>query len=113
MVMLVTLDETKQRLRFDHDAEDDDLTSLIEGASAAVMNYLKKPQDHYVDSSGFVPVDSSGTVGVPAEVKIAVLYLVGVLARDRDGTSATDWEHGYLPRPVTSILYPLRDPAIG
>jgi hypothetical protein len=39
--------------------------------------------------------------------------MVGILARDRDGVEAKDWDHGYLPRPVTSLLYPLRDPALG
>jgi hypothetical protein len=109
--MLVTLAEAKERLRYNHDEEDGDLTSLIEAASGAVLNYLKVSETFYADSSGEIPVDSSGT-DVPGPVKTATLYLVGVLARDRDGIQAGDWERGYLPNPVVSLLYPLRDPAM-
>lgn len=110
-MMLVTLTETKARLRFNHDVDDDDLMLALEGASAAVMNYLKLPLDHYDDSDGQVPEDQSGT-DVPAEVKNAVLYLVGMLSRDRDGMNVAAWERGYLPAPVVSMLYPLRDPTL-
>lgn len=105
MVMLVDLDQTKERLRFDHDLEDDTLTLLIEGASGAVMNYLNLAHTFYDDSFGS-PAD------VPAEVQNAVLLLTGILSRDRSGVEMKDWEQGYLPRPVTALLYPLRDPAL-
>lgn len=105
MTKLVTLDELKARIRMDHDVEDDTLELLIEGASAAVLNYLKLEHDHYDDSSG-------EAVDVPAEVKNATLLLCGILSKDRDGTAMKDWEPGDLPAPVRALLYPLRDPAL-
>ncbi|MEO8466249.1 MAG: head-tail connector protein [Gammaproteobacteria bacterium] len=111
MVMLVTLDEVKRRLQFNHDADDNDLMLIIEGASAAVLNYLKVPHTAYDDSSGEVPVDLNGT-DVPAEVKNAVIMLTGILKRDPSGVNMAEWERGYLPAPVLALLYPLRDPAM-
>lgn len=105
MVMLVDLETTKVRLRIDNDAEDDDLELLIRGASASVLAYLNYGLDYYNDSTG-------EAVDVPELVQNAVLLLIGILYRDRDGEEADKWEQGYLPRPVTSILYPLRDPAL-
>lgn len=105
MVMLVDLDMAKERLRIDIDAEDDTLELLIQGASAAVLNYLKIDHDTYDDSNGDV-------VDVPAEVQNATLLLVGILSRDRAGIEMKDWELGFLPKPVIALLYPLRDPAL-
>jgi hypothetical protein len=122
MTMLVTIEDAKARLRIVHDAEDLDLEMMIQQASAAVMNYLGKPLDYYTEATAAAgsdsdsePVSSDGTVTipVPAEVQLATLLLVGILYRDRDGTEAKEWQHGYLPWPVTSFLYPLRDPVMG
>jgi hypothetical protein len=121
MTMLVTVEDAKARLRIVHDAEDLDLEMMIEQASAAVLNYLNLPLDYYEataaagSDSDSEPVSSDGTVTipVPAEVQLATLLLVGILYRDRDGTEAKEWQHGYLPWPVTSFLYPLRDPVMG
>ena len=119
-VALVTVEDAKARLRIVHDAEDIDLELMIQQASASVMNYLGLAHDYYStgtsssDSSSEVSSDGAGVGGiVPDEVQLAVLLMVGILARDRDGVESKDWDHGYLPRPVTSILYPLRDPALG
>lgn len=105
MTMLVDLDLAKLRLRIDQDVEDDSVTLAIEGASGAVLNYLKVDQDTYTDSNGDV-------VDVPPEVQNATLCLAGILLRDPSGTEMKDWEMGYLPRPVMALLYPLRDPAL-
>jgi hypothetical protein len=123
-MMLVGIEDAKARLRIVHDAEDMDLELMIQQASAAVMNYLGKPLDHYSvsagsDSDSEVSSDSESSSDgervrtVPAEVELATLLLVGILYRDRDGMEAKDWPHGYLPTPVTAFLYPLRDPAMG
>ena len=123
MTMLVTLEDAKARLRIVHDAEDLDLELMIQQASAAVMNYLGRPLDYYTpevasssDSDSEIPLSSSdgeAAIPVPPEVELATLLLVGILARDRDGVEAKDWEHGYLPKPVMAFLYPLRDPVMG
>ena len=130
-MMLVTIEDAKARLRIVHDAEDLDLEMMIQQASAAVMNYLGKPLDYYTattDGAYFAsgsgssePVsseldassDGTTTIPIPDEVQLATLLLVGILYRDRDGTEAKEWQHGYLPWPVTSFLYPLRDPVMG
>ena len=122
-MMLVTLEDAKARLRIVHDAEDLDLELMIQQASAAVMNYLGRPLDYYTpevasssDSESEIPLSSSDgevAIPVPPEVELATLLLVGILARDRDGVEAKDWEHGYLPKPVMAFLYPLRDPVMG
>lgn len=137
-MMLVTLEDAKARLRIVHDAEDLDLEMMIQQASAAVMNYLGLPLNHYAtiaaadgsssngygnesssdsdSDSGLIESSSEGAITpttIPAEVELATLLLVGILYRDRDGTEAKEWQHGYLPWPVTSFLYPLRDPVMG
>jgi hypothetical protein len=116
MTLLVSVADTKARLRITHSAEDADLEAMIHGASAAVMNYLGVTEDAFManDSSSSSEPDSDGPeLFVPPEVELATLVLIGILARDRDGVEAKEWEQGYLPRPVTAILYPLRDPALG
>lgn len=123
MVMLVTLEQASDHLRRDTTDDNADLTLKIMAASNAVINYLKSASpyelerdssgDIIYDSSGKpVPVeDSSGNPVVLPEVELATLYLIGVYYKDRDGETMKEWQHGYLPFPVTSILYPLRKPA--
>lgn len=106
MVMLVELEQAKVRLRFpEQDFEDDDIELAIHGASAAVLTYLKVPHDNYDDSSG-------NTVDVPYVVINAVIMLVGIWKRDPSGVEMEKWQQGYLPAPVTALLYPLRDPSL-
>lgn len=106
MVMLVDLDQVKGRLLF-NDADDEDVELAIHSASACVMNYLHVEHDNYDDSSGDVDPDA-----VPFEVVQAVITLVGIWKRDPAGTEMDKWEPGYLPAPVTALLYPLRDPVL-
>jgi hypothetical protein len=120
MVMLVSLQQASDHLRRDTTDDDDDLELKIIGASASILNYLKSGAT-FLNSDGDVDYESDGTpVGVPYEVQIATLMLVGILYRDREGRDSMvtnyrimdKWQHGYLPLPVTSLLYPLRDPAM-
>lgn len=112
-MMLVTLEQARQHLRSDSVDDDLDLTEKIMGASNAVLNYLKSGADAFLDSSGEVITDSSGDpVGVPYAVRAATLLMVGYLYRYRDENESGEFERGYLPAPVTALLYPLRDPAL-
>lgn len=114
MIMLVSLAQAKRRLQIDADITDvdEDLTLLIKAASKVILNYLKKP-DAYQDSAGDVLVDSNGDpIGVPEEVQLATLLLLGIMYRDPDGVEMEKWQHGYLPFPVTSLIYTLRDPTV-
>lgn len=120
----VTLDRAKQHLNMDHDSDDTLIDVYISAASAAVKNYLKSASPYEVerdsndnpvlDSAGqpeFV-VDSSGQKELSYAVIAATLLLVGYLYKDRDENPDNAYEAGYLPRPVTALLYPLRTPAL-
>lgn len=98
-MMLVTVAQAKARLKLDVGDNDPNFTLMIEGASAAVLNYLKKPEGYAQDA-------------IPPEVKNATLVLVGMMARDPDGTESKDWPQGYLPWAVTALIYPLRKPTV-
>lgn len=118
---LVTLAQASAHLRRDTTADDEDLELKVEGASAAVMNYLKRaawPKFFMVDTSGDVLLDTDGMplllVGttMPKEIQAATLLMTGYLYKDRDDDSGGQYEHGFLPAPITAILYPLRKPAV-
>jgi uncharacterized phage protein (predicted DNA packaging) len=99
-MMLVTLDQAKEHLRVDFDADDELIVSYIHAASAAVCEIL---------------TDSSGTELTPYVVKQATLLMVGEFYRNREpkATDSVDaqYGYGYLPRAVVALLYTLRDPA--
>ena len=107
MVQLVSPQEVRSMLRIDGDSDDETLLLLIPAASAAVLNYLKSGADAFMGEGGEVMEDAS----VPFEVRAATVLMVGHLMRNPDNDVEQAFEPGYLPRPVTALLYPLRDPA--
>lgn len=109
-MMLITLSDALNHLNHPQ-AQNPEITIYIHAASAAVLNYLKSGADSFLDSAGEVITDSNDEpVGVPYEVRAAVMILVGYLFRNRDTNDG--FNAGYLPAPVTALLYPLRDPAL-
>lgn len=118
MTMLITLQQASDHLRRDTTADDNDLTLKIHAASGAVLNYLKtaSPYTPEVDEDGNPVLDEDGeptyTDQVRWEVQVAVLLMTGFLYKDRDENRDGAYEMGYLPKPVTALLYPLRDPAM-
>jgi len=122
-MMYVTLARAKQHLNMDHDEDDNLIEVYVQAASGAVKNYLKSASpyeverdsndDPILDSSGdpVYVVDSAGDKLVSYPVQAAVLLMVGFLYKDRDENPDSAFDRGYLPRPVTALLYPLRDPA--
>jgi len=122
-MMYVTLERGKQHLNMDHDLDDVLITAYIGAASGAVKNYLKSASpyeverdsndDPILDSSGdpIYVVDSSDDKVVKYEVQAAVLLMLGFLYKDRDENPDQAFAQGYLPKPVTALLYSLRDPA--
>lgn len=123
-MMYVTLVRAKQHLNMDHDLDDPLIQAYISAASEAVKNYLKSASayeverdsndDPILDSSGDLvyAVDSSGDKTVRYAVQAAVLLMVGFLYKDRDENADGAYEQGFLPKPVTALLYPLRAPAL-
>lgn len=118
--MLVTLQQARDHLRADTDADDTDLTLKIEAASAAVLDYLGDCVPR--DSQGDPITDSQGElVGVKsramARIRNAVLVTVAYFYRERDGSQEhavpTQWGYGYsLPQGATALLYSLRKPTV-
>ena len=123
-MMYVTLERAKAHLNMDHGEDDALIEAYIGAASEAVKNYLKSASpyeverdsndDPILDSSGdpTYAVDSSGDKIVRYAVQAATLLQVGFLYKDRDENANDAYSMGYLPRPVTALLYPLRDPAL-
>lgn len=123
-MMYVTLARAKQHLNMDHDEDDNLIEVYVQASSGAVKNYLKSASpyeverdsndDPILDSSGdpVYVVDSSGDKLVSYPVQAAVLLMVGFLYKDRDENPDSAFDRGYLPRPVTALLYSLRDPAL-
>lgn len=123
-MMYVTLDRAKRHLNMDHDQDDVLIEAYIGAASEAVKNYLKSASpyeverdsndDPILDSSGdpIYVVDSSGDKQVKYAVQAATLLQLGFLYKDRDENSDGAYSMGFLPKPVTALLYALRDPAL-
>lgn len=119
-----TLEKIKSHLRIDDDAEDDLLDSYIFAASSAVKNYLKsaspyalKLDDDFnpevdVEGATIYETDTQGERVINKTVEHATLILIGYFYKDRDNNEGNAYEQGYLPKPVTALLYPLRDPAL-
>jgi hypothetical protein len=97
---IVSIDEAKKWMRIDGTAMDADIELALAGATASVYAYLKRPEP-YTESDP-----------APANVVQAIVLLAGMFVRDPDIADAASWQAGYLPAPVVSILYPLRDPAL-
>lgn len=109
-MMLVSLAQASSHLRRDTSDDDSDLTLKIKAASAAVLNYI---DDNFIflDSAGEPAVDSAGiAVEVPEDIQAATLLLIGYFYRDRDFDTGNQYSMGYLPAPVTALLYPYRTP---
>lgn len=114
-MMLVTLQSVSDYIRRDSDDDDALLTALIEASSEMVVNYLGSRAEELLsyDSNGNPPEDSNGVVlDVPGPVKAATKFLTAWLYRNRDENAGQAFQQGYLPAPVTAMLYPLRDPTL-
>lgn len=110
MVQLITLADAKTGLRIEGTDSDAMLEALIPAASEAIVNYLKDQAAEIIDLDA--AVDSPADAGVPDIVKRATILLVGIWFRNPDGDPDLEFDPGNLPKPVTAILYPLRDPQV-
>jgi hypothetical protein len=112
MFMLVSVARVREALRIDTTESDTLLAVYISAASRAIVRYLKGQAGDLltIDSPPNSPPDDLD--GVPEDVQMATIILVGEFYKNPDGDPDREWEQGYLPRPVTALLYPLRDPAL-
>lgn len=109
MVALVTIQQVKDVLRIDEGDDDAMLQLMIGAASRRVMQHLKGQAEIVLDlDSGGDPVSG----GVPDDVALATIMLVGYFFKNQDQDPEGDFQLGKLPLPVKSILYMLRDPTI-
>lgn len=122
---LVSLEEVRNHLRTDNNADDAWLAVWITAISQAVLSWLKDSWRAYevvLDSNGdpiedsngdrFPAEDSNGPIVKPM-VKAAVLVELAQQYRFRDGSGAaavpSHWGHGYvLGAGATSLLVALR-----
>lgn len=120
-MLLVSLEAAKADLQMDHDVDDDDIEMKIAQASEAVNVYLNLEPETYlnsirvvseVESSGEPSAGADGEPDVQGSVRSATLLMVRYLYEGGE-KAASELEHGYLPRPVLNLLYPLRTPNIG
>lgn len=96
--MLVSLEDAKFQLRVDDTAHDDFIEKKIMQASEMILDHIGSAASEFTNSAG--EIDSS--TEVPYRVQAACLFLVGVLFKDTDGSD--QWEPGWLPPAVTSML---------
>jgi len=110
MVSLVSLERVKEALNVCSADDDALLDAYIAAASAAIINYLKGRASIVLgfDINGDIPSGAE----IPPDIQVATIILVGHFYREPDGNPEQAFEQGYLPKPVTAILYPLRDPAL-
>lgn len=126
MADLVTVEEAKQHIRIDNDADDAWLEVFIPAISDAVMSWLKDEWRAYIlatDADGnvltdsaevpIIALDSNGEATVKPRVKAAVLVELAQQYRFRDGSGAAAVPahagHGYvLGTGATSLLNALR-----
>jgi hypothetical protein len=110
-MMLVTLARTRTRLKYDTTDFDADITFAIEAASRSVVTYLQEPS--FADTAGDIPVDTAGiAIDVPEDVQTATIMLAGYFLRQPDRDAVQEWQMGFLPAPVTALLFPYRAPTL-
>ncbi len=99
----VTVEEAKRGLHFDVEATEDNaqFTMLIGAASERIARYIGKRLSEVVDQDGKTN---------DASVKIATIMLVGYLYNAPDQGADESFGTGTLPKPVSSLIYQLRDP---
>ncbi|HZH10551.1 MAG TPA: head-tail connector protein [Microvirga sp.] len=98
MAALITKDQAKQQLRIDFDDQDADLEMKIEQASEIVIDYLKRPDHGWTETT------------VPKPVQAAILLVLTALWDDRDGHG--DGDYLAPDGPVARLLTRFRDPAL-
>jgi hypothetical protein len=106
-VALVTADTACKHLRIESGSEPN-IDLYIEAVSKAVISYLGSGADEFLDTSGFVPADTSGPLNVPADVAAAALLWLGFIYENRSGEVGDNkdaFSFGDPPFAVKALLY--------
>ena len=88
---LLTLDEAKLYLRYEHNADDAEIQSLVDAAETVIKEY----------------VDDNRYNEANASLKRAAKLLIGYWDENRSAEADGNW---YLPSAVLAILTPYRTP---
>lgn len=106
MLMLVSPEIVKARLKIDNDVDDGNLEFVIAAASKSIITYIGDNVARISDSAGDILTDTSEVaIDIPEDLQMAVCMLVGIWVRDPDGKNMDQWQQGYLPFAVTSFIY--------
>ena len=99
--MIVTVDEVKTHLRFQHNEEDEYIAGLIAQAQTAAEDYCRVSFEPYVNDAGEV-------TSAPEPVRLALLLFVGFHYENRDIPDMTTYKA--MRMAFDALLYPYRDP---
>lgn len=88
---LLTLEEAKLHLRYEHNADDAEIQSLVDAAETVIKKH----------------VDASKYNETNASLKQAAKLLIGYWDENRSAEADGNW---YLPSAVLAILTPYRTP---
>lgn len=91
---IVTLDQVREHLRYDTEDNDSMLEMYIQAAESSVLNFVTDKFES----------------GYPADLKHAVLLMVGMFDREREPSKESSITDNYLPPAVRALLYPYRTP---
>lgn len=115
-MMLIDLATARAQIRSDETVDDALVVAYIEAVSESILNYVDV--DHYIDSTGEVPVDSSGVaLDVPTPWRLACMLEVARMYRFRenDADDHVDPQFGYgypFGKTAMGLLFPYRMPGI-
>lgn len=107
MIELVTLEEVKEHLRVDGEADDGEFTRMIQGASATLLRWIQGSRSLVVDDNGKL-IEGEAL----SQMKNAAFALIGWMDRNRSGEDEEKLQQGYLPFSVTLHIYDLRRPTV-
>lgn len=103
----VTIGQAKAHVLVDHDSDDAQLQSMIEQASAIILDYLKLASvpASWTDGTGSTGDSPSGAV--PPLIQAATLLIIGELYRTREAADINVLSAG-----IKSLLHRYRDPSL-
>ncbi len=101
MAALVSRAAYKARAGIDFDDDDADIDAALEQATDIVIDYIKRPEHGWTEST------------VPYRVVAAIIIVTTALREDQaKGDVLSGLSGGDLKNPLVALLHRLRDPAL-